>query len=81
MAKKLDKVTVRSGRLIRVENTKRKTFSNAAKVYLAVWVEGANGKNERCLLFTPSELANAEYRSVRNHEDLTSKGLLADLID
>ena len=81
MATKIDKVTVKSGRMVKVENTKRKTFSHAAKTYLAVWVENKNGKNERCLLFTEAELARAEKRAVLNPEDLTSKGFLTDLFD
>ena len=81
MAKLLDKVTVKNGRLIQVWNDKRKKFSNANKVYWTVWVEDANGKNERCLLFTDNEIQRAEYRASRNAEDLTSKNLLIDLMD
>ena len=73
MAKKLDDVTVKSGRLIRVFNTEKKAFSNANSTYVAVQVEDADGGNERCLLFTDKQIAAAEYRARRNPEDLTSK--------
>ena len=81
MAKLLDKVTVKNGRLIQVWNDLRKKFSNAKKVYWAVWVEDANGKNERCLLFTDKEIKRAEFRALRNQEDLTKKNLITDLLD
>ena len=81
MAKLLDKTTIKSGRLIQVWNDLRPKFSNAKKVYWAVWVEDANGKNERCLLFTDKEIKAAEYRASRNEEDLTKKSLLTNLLD
>ena len=81
MAKLLDNTTVKSGRLIQVWNDKRPKFSNANKVYWTVWVEDANGKNERCLLFTDKEIKAAEHRANRNKEDLTEKNLLTDLLD
>lgn len=81
MAKKIDKVTVKAGRLILVENTKRAKFSNAKTEYWAVQVEDADGCNERCLLFTDDELSRAEHRASKNKEDLTQKGFLVDLLD
>lgn len=81
MAEKIDKVRVVPGRIVRVKNTKKLKFSNAKDEYLAVWVEDANGKNERCLLFTERELSLAEHRSKKNLEDLTSKSKLQDLLD
>ena len=81
MAKKIDDVKVKSGRKIRVENTLKKKFSNAAKTYLAIWIEDSKGNNERCLLFTDKELERAEKRSIKNQEDLTNKGILTDLFD
>jgi hypothetical protein len=81
MAKKIDKVSIKAGRLVRVKNTLRPKFTNAKTVYYAVQVEDANGKNERCLLFTENEIKNAEYRSSRNKEDLTDKDFLTDLFD
>ena len=81
MAKLLDKTTIKNGRLIQVWNDKRPKFSNANKVYWAIWVEDANGKNERCLLFTDNEIKRAEYRASRNEEDLTKKNLLVDILD
>lgn len=81
MASLIDKVRVKAGRLIRVWNDERKKFSNAAPEYISVWVEDADGKNERCLLFTDHEIKVAEERAEKNKEDLTSKGLFTDLID
>jgi len=81
MAKQIDKVSVVAGRLIRVWNDKRKKFSNANKIYFAVHVEDANGKNERCLLFTERELKMAEDRANKNKEDLPEKGFITDIFD
>lgn len=81
MASLIDKVRVKAGRLIRVWNDERKKFSNAAPEYVSVWVEDANGSNERCLLFTQHEIKVAEERAEKNKEDLTSKGLFTDLVD
>ena len=80
-AEKIDDKLVRSGRLIRVKNTKKPKFSNAKDQYFAVWVEDANGKNERCLLFTERELILAENRSKKNPEDCPKKSFLQNLID
>ncbi len=79
MAKVLDQVKVKQGRLIRVENTDR-TFGSA-DVYIAVQVEDADGSNERCLLFTEEELEAAQERADNNKEDLTTKSFLTDLLD
>lgn len=73
--------TAKSGRLIKVNNTKIPKLSNANKEYFAVWVEDSNGKNERCLLFTEHEIKNAEYRASKNVEDLTKKNFFSNLID
>jgi hypothetical protein len=44
-------------------------------------VEDANGRNERCLLFTPAQLRVAEERARKNREDLPKKDRLFDVID
>lgn len=77
----IDKVRVKAGRLIRVFNENKPKFSNAKNIYTAVWVEDANGKNERCLLFTEAELVKAQHRANRNKEDLTTKNWFANLLD
>jgi hypothetical protein len=77
----IDKCQGKAGRLIKVVNTNVPKFSNAKRQYTAVWVEDANGKNERCLLFSDAELKSAEYRASRNHEDLTKKGFFTNLLD
>jgi len=77
----IDKVSIKMGRLVVVENTERPKFSNAKRKYIALQVEDADGSNERCLLFTEAEIASAEYRATRNNEDLTDKGFFTDLLD
>lgn len=77
----IDKVKVKSGRLIKVWNTNQKKFSNANPLYISVWVEDANGKNERCLLFTEHQIKVAEERGKNNMEDLTNKDFFTDLLD
>jgi hypothetical protein len=67
------------GRLISVDNTNR-TFGSAES-YIAVQVEDADGRNERCILFTNAEIAKAEERAKRNPEDLTEKGFFTNLLD
>lgn len=81
MTKLIDKETVKNGRIIRVWNKDRPKFSNANKIYHAIWVEDADGDNERCLLFTDAEIKRATYRASRNAEDLTKKSLLTNLLD
>lgn len=81
MIQKLQDVKVVAGRIVAVYNTKKKAFSNAKDQYLAIWVEDADGKNERCLLFTDKEIARAEYRASKNPEDLTEKSWWANLSD
>jgi len=79
MANLIDKVKIKPGRLVRVYNTEKKKNENNG--YVSVWVEDANGKNERCLLFTEKEIQRAESRSAKNIEDLSEKNLLTDLLD
>ena len=81
MADKIDDVSVVPGRLIRVVNTKKPKFSNAKSEYLSVWIEGPDGGDEGCLLFTPRELKVARDRAEKNIEDLTQKSFLQDLFD
>jgi hypothetical protein len=81
MASLIDKVKVKAGRLIKVWNEDRRKFSNAKLEYISVWVEDADGKNERCLLFTENEIKTAEKRAENNLEDLTDKSFFTDFID
>lgn len=81
MSNKIDKNTIKNGRMIRVSNTEKKKFSNANEQYIALWVEEANGKNERCLLFTESAIKVAEARAAKNQEDLTKKNLIINFLD
>ena len=67
------------GRIVKVKNKDRPKFTNAATEYYAVWVSDQDGKNERCLLLTDSDLKRLEYRSFRNREDWTKPSFLASL--
>ena len=73
------KVTVKAGRLIPVANLNRRFGANRA--YYSLWVEDADGKNERCVLVTKAQLAVAEARAKANPEDCPKKGLVIDLLD
>jgi len=79
MANLIDQVKVKAGRLIKVWNTLKKKNEN--KGYVSVWVEDADGTNERCLLFTEKEIQRAELRASKNIEDLTNKNFLTNLVD
>jgi hypothetical protein len=79
MSNLIEKVKVKPGRLIKIFNIKKKKKEN--NIYVSVWVEDSNGKNERCLLFTENEIKKAELRTSKNIEDLTKKDILTDLID
>ena len=81
MSNLIDKVKIKAGRLVKVWNTEKKKFSNAKPWYISVWVEDADGGNERCLLFTENEIKSAEKRANANQEDLTSKGFFTNIID
>lgn len=75
----LKKALVVAGRIIPVYN--KRAILNARKSYEAIWVEDWDGKNERCLLFTPYQLKVAEARAKKNAEDCTQKSTLVDLFD
>lgn len=64
----IDKTPATMGKLVHVENTGDKKF-NEADVYVAVWVEDADGSNKRCILFTDGEIQRAEKRAAKNPED------------
>lgn len=61
-----------AGKIIVVENTQRPHFTNAKTKYYLVWVENADGKNERPLLLTNKELQRVLTRGSNNEEDLIS---------
>lgn len=78
---KIDKKIVKAGRLIRVENTNIPKLSNAKREYYSLWVEDADGGNERCWFLTDKDIEKLEHRSQRNKEDWTKKGLLINILD
>lgn len=66
---KIDNVPAKMGRLVHIENTNQYNKGNEADVYVAVWVEDADGSNRRCIMFTDGEVARAERRATKNPED------------
>jgi hypothetical protein len=76
---KLSSGRVVAGRIIPVYNKFRK--ATADQVYYAIWVEDADGKNERCLLFTDTMLKAAEELAKKNVEDIPKKSWIADMMD
>lgn len=74
-------ILTRLGRLLRVKNTKTKSFSHESDSYIAVWVSDWDGQNKRCILFTDAEIARAESRAQRNAEDLTERSWISKLLD
>jgi len=71
----------RLGRLIRVKNTKLKSFTHESASYISVWVSDWDGANKRCILFTDREIARAEERAENKAEDLTKRSLISKLLD
>jgi squalene cyclase len=69
---KIDNVLAKMGRLVHIENTNQNNKGNESDVYVAVWVEDADGSNRRCIMFTDGEIARAERRAVKNPEDQVS---------
>jgi hypothetical protein len=50
---------VKNGQIIKVQNDNRKSFSNEAKFYYAVWVKSVTDE-EFCIMFTEKEFKSAE---------------------
>jgi len=74
-------ILTRLGRLLRVKNTKTKSFTHENDTYIAVWVSDWDGANKRCILFTDREITRAEERAQKNSEDLTERSLISKLLD
>ena len=75
------KILTRLGRLVRVKNTKTKSFTHESDSYISVWISDWDGANKRCILFTDAEIARAESRAQKNHEDLTERSWISKLLD
>lgn len=76
----IEQVPVTMGKMIHVENTDVNRKYNELPVYVAVWVENAEGTEKQCLLFTDGEIERAVKRAAKNPEDhtkLTKKGWLS----
>ena len=59
MAEIIDKkIDIKMGNLILVKNTQRKPTEN--EEYISLHVEDEDGENERCLLFTKTEISDME---------------------
>lgn len=78
---KIEKVPVRMGRLIHVENTSPVRKFNELDTYVSVWVSDADGSNKRCVLFTDGEIERAERRAQKNPEDLTTRSLYSKIVE
>jgi hypothetical protein len=70
----------RIGKLIKIKNTKIKSFSNENESYRTVLVKTEEGKI-KCLMFTDIELSRAENRGVRNIEDQPKQSWISKLLD
>jgi len=73
-------IFTRLGRIVRVKNTKAKSFNHESDSYLALWVADGDGENRRCLLFTDNEISRAESRAFKS-EDLTKRSWISKLVD
>lgn len=87
-ALKLDDGRVIPGRIIRVLDKAKPGVidtdgyeDHTKNILHMVWVEDADGGNERALAFTPETLKQAEDLAKANEEDIPKKGLIQDLID
>ena len=67
------------GRITRLINKFKKW--NEANIYIRIWTEDANGKNELPLFLTEKEYNNALKRTQRNKEDWGKRGFFTDLFD
>ena len=74
-------IFTRLGRLVRVKNTKTRSFSHESESYISVWVADESGYDKHCLLFTDSEIAKAEARADKNKEDITKRSWISRLLD
>jgi hypothetical protein len=70
----------RLGKLIRIKNTKTKSFTHENDSYHAVLVKTSTGA-VRCLMFTDAELNKAEARADKNIEDQPIQSWISKLID
>jgi len=70
----------RIGRLLKIKNTKQKSFSNENDTYKTVLVKTDEGK-VKCLMFTESEITKAEFRADKNVEDQPKQSWISKIID
>lgn len=69
----------RLGRLVKVKNTKTKSFTNENDEYISVLVKFDS--DVRCLMFTETELAKALNRADKNIEDQPKQSWLSKILD
>ena len=70
----------RIGRLVKIKNTKTKSFSNENETYNAVLVKTESGEI-RCLMLTDVELLKAETRGSKNDEDSLQQSFISKILD
>jgi|TARA_B100002003_G_C14106061_1_gene532015 hypothetical protein len=82
----LDDCRIVPGRIVRVLDKRKEDDTDNVEdetknVKLVVWVEDANGKNERPLMFTEDTFKDAEDLAKENPEDIPQKSVLQNMID
>ena len=70
----------RIGKLVKIKNTKTKSFSHESDSYHAVLVKTESG-TVKCLMFTDIELVRAETRGDKNIEDTLKQNWISKLLD
>ena len=73
-------IFTRIGRIIKIKNTKTKSFSNENDTYEAVLVKTSEG-DVKCLMFTEAELSKAEMRALKNPEDQLQQSWWSAILD
>lgn len=70
----------RLGRVVRVKNTKTKTFTHENDSYLAVIVK-ADDNEDILLMLTDTEFAKAVSRAIKNNEDSIERSFISKILD
>ena len=87
-ALKLDDQRVIPGRIIRVINKAKpgemdndEVVDHTENILNMIWIEDADGGNERAICLTPVMLQCAENLARSNKEDIPKKSVIQDMID
>lgn len=63
-----------TGKLVKLENKNKKSIES--EFYYAIWVEDSLGKNERCLLFSQSDMSKIKQVKYCDFEKIMDLGKL-----